>query len=273
MTRLSDTASGTGHFVQELGLDHRPGDDFWTGDACVPLGARAEGSDFPLASVLISYADVIAGSHVRAMTLPQLSVTVDLCLDVVDPDAIPEIVTELAVESRMLRAGRRSYVTQTDFFLPGRRHIAVCTGSFSAISRTTNALGDPVEAPRSRPERPLLEAPLAERVGLEVVSAGHTRLERRSDLGNSTDSLMGGLTALLGEVAALSASEGQDSTRYLADRLHIRYLAPIRVGPAEARVELLAGSPGRRLVRVGVRDMGSPDERAADVTVGCTPLA
>lgn len=271
MTQSSQTARGSGHFVQELGLDVEPGDDVWTGEASVPPGALAAGGVLPLASVLISYADVLAGSQVRAMTLPQMSVTVDLSLDMVDPVAVSDPVTDLALESRILRSGRRSYVTRTDFLVAGHGPVAVCTGSFSAISRTHNALGDGMAPPAPRHERPLLETALAARVGLEVVAPGQARLARRPDLGNSTDSLMGGLTALLGEVAALSAVGGHGEAGHLAERLHIRYLAPVRVGPAEAAVEMVAGGPERQIVRVAVRDLARPSERAADVTVACIP--
>lgn len=272
MTQSSETTAATGHFVQELGLDTIPGPDVWRGEASVPPVALAPGSGFPLASVFISYADVIAGSQVRAMTLPQMSVTVDMSLDVVDPGAISETVTEMSLESRILRSGRRAYVTQTDFFLPGRGLAAVCTGSFSAISRTVNALGDDVEPPPPRHQRARLETDLAARVGLEVLAPGRASLARRADLGNSTDSLMGGLTALVGETAALSAVAGQDGKQYLAERLHIRYLAPVRIGPARAEAEMVAGGAGRRIVRVAIRDQARLEERAADVTVACVPV-
>lgn len=272
MTPSSETTAAPGHFVQELGLDVTPGADVWRGEASVPPGALAPGTGFPLASVLVSYADVIAGSQVRAMTLPQMSVTVDMSLDVVDPGALSETVTEMTLQSRILRSGRRAYVTQTDFFLSGRGPVAVCTGSFSAISRTLNALGDDVEPPPPRHQRARLDTDMAARVGLEVLAPGRVRLARRADLGNSTDSLMGGLTALVGEAAALSAVAGRDGGRYLAERLHIRYLAPVRIGPALGEVEMLAGGSGRRIVRVAIRDQARPDERAADVTVACVPV-
>lgn len=259
------------HFVQELGFDVTPGGEVWSGEALVPPGAWTPGTRFPRASVLVTYADVIAGAQARALTLPSLSVTVDLSLDVLAPKATELFVGELTAHSRVLRAGKRMIVTETTFSVPGDGAVAVCTGSFSAISRTLNALGDAVEERRSRHERDLLTLPLAERVGLVVQEPGRAEIARRADLGNSTDSLMGGLTALLGETAAISRLESETGAPQFADRLQIRFLSPVRVGPARAEVVLLGGPPDRQVARVEVRDVAA-EGLAADVTVSARPI-
>jgi acyl-coenzyme A thioesterase PaaI-like protein len=218
------------------------------------------------------YADVVAGGQARTRTLPQLSVTVDLTLDILDPEAPQRSVPELFLHSRILRGGKRLIFTETTVSTPQGTLLAVCTGCFSAISRTLNALGDgPVErVPRY--ERSLLTVPLVDRVGLEVPSPGTAEIARRSDLGNSTDSLMGGLHALLGEVAAVSRVEAESAAPHFVNGLQVRYLAPVRVGPARATVEVLGGPPSRRIARVGIRDASAPQELAADVTASCVPF-
>jgi acyl-coenzyme A thioesterase PaaI-like protein len=272
----SEGTGGEGaHPILELGLDVRPGADgadLWGGDALVPPGACVPGTRFPLASVLVIYADMIAGMQARVITLPQMSVTVDLCVDILAPESIGRAVGEIAIESRLLRAGKRMIVTETTFLLPDGEPLGVCTGSFSAISRTHNILADSGEPPPPRHQRPLLTLPFAERVGVTSASPGVAELARGAGMGNSTDSLMGGYAALLGEMAALSRMEADTGRPYLLDRLHVRYLAPIRVGPARAVVRLTGGTPDRRLAFVEVRDTARPDEIAADITAAGIPV-
>ena len=150
---------------------------------------------FPLASVLICYADVIAGSHARTFTLPELSVTVDLSLDVVARTPLTCWSGALGHLAGDVRAGKRIVVTETAFTSVSGETLAVCTGSFSRISRTVSALGELVPPP-PRHTRQLLDEPLAQRVGLVSPSSGVAEIARRPDLGNTTDSLMGGLSAL-----------------------------------------------------------------------------
>jgi acyl-coenzyme A thioesterase PaaI-like protein len=259
------------HFVQELGLDVERGEDIWRGEASVPSGACATGTRFPLASVLICYVDVIAGSHARTFSLPQLSVTVDMSLDIVVPDPAEVTVEEVSLSSRILRAGKRLIVTETILGTTEGETLAVCTSSFSVVSRTVSALGD-LGPPPPRHERRLLSVPLAERVGLVCAQPGGAEIARRPGLGNTTDSLMGGLTALAAEAAALSAADAEASASHMADRLHVRFLDPVRIGPARAEAHLLGRGDRRRLARVEVGDAALPGSLTADVTVSCAPI-
>lgn len=259
--------------VQELGLDMTHGEGVSLGEATLPEGACAPGTWFPRAGVLVTYADVIAGSQARQATLPNMSVTVDLALDVADDDALFERrVEEIVLRSRVLRSGKRMVVTETVFAVPGARApFAVCTGSFSSINSTFNFLGDVTTRPQSRHERPLLTEPLLDRVGIRVTGPGTAEIDRRSDLGNSTGTLMGGMTALVAEAAAASAAEADTGRRHRVTRLLIRYLAPVRVGPARATASLLPGAR-ERLARVSVHDAGASSLFAADVTAACVPV-
>ena len=260
--------------VSELGLDVVHGDGVATGEATVPEGACVPGTWIPRSAILVTYADIIAGSQARQLTLPNMSVTVDLSLDVSDDDTpFARRVEEITLRSQVLRSGKRMVVTETLFALPGQSApFAVCTGSFSVINSTHNFLGNDAWAQRSRHERPLLSAPLLDRVGMRVTAPGTAEIAHRSDLGNSTGTLMGGMTALLAEVAADSAAEAESGRPHRVTRLLIRYLAPVRVGPARATAELM---PGRRerLARVAVRDTDAESLFAADVTAACVPVA
>lgn len=271
MTATEQPAQFRRSFVQELGLDIERGDDSWTGEALVPPGAWAPGTRFPRTSVLATYVDVIAGVQARSLTLPQLSVTTDVNLDLLIDDVAAVVVEEVSVRSQLLRQGKRLFVTESLFSWRGRP-IAAATASFSAISRTRNAFGDAIPEPRTRFQRQLLAQPVTERVGLESPEPGVAQLDRRAELGNSTDSLMGGLTMLLGECAALSEAEAHTGQRHVVQRLLVRYLAPVRVGPARAEVTMAAEGLGARIARVSIRDMARPAELAADVTLASVPL-
>jgi len=69
----------------------------------------------------------------------------------------------------------------------------------------------------------------------------------------ASESLQGGIVALIGELAAESLTRSQ-----VLD-LDIRYLSAVRVGPGRATATLLRAD----LVRVEVRDIGSENRLAA----------
>ena len=79
---------------------------------------------------------------------------------------------------------------------------------------------------------------------------------------------------MLADVAAcraVDAAEGTGRTGPLAagDTV-LHYLQPGRVGPIEARCQVLGGGPGRTLVRVAVHDIGagrSAGQRSGSVAV------
>ncbi len=258
--------------IAELGFDIEQEGEEWTGRAQVPPGAWAPGTAFPRASVLVTYADIVAGAQYRALTVPNMSVTVDLALDVTAPDAPALEVEGLILTSRILRRGKRTAVTETLCRLPDGRVVAVCTGSFAMISSTTNALQHLSGPAPSRHERPLLPGPVMDRAGIGVLGRGTAELALRPGLTNSTSSMMGGLTGMLGEAAALSALGAGPEPAYFVDRLLVRYLAPVRTGPARAEAVSTAGSPARPVVRVALRDTARPQELAADITVGAVAL-
>ena len=91
-----------------------------TGEATVPEGVCVPGTWIPRSAILVTYADIIAGSQARQLTLPNMSVTVDLSLDVSDDDTpFARRVEEITLQSRVLRSGKRMVVTETLFSIPG----------------------------------------------------------------------------------------------------------------------------------------------------------
>jgi hypothetical protein len=268
--RPPETDAPRGSLMQVLGLAFEDGEDIWRGDARIPPVGWLPGCPFPRASVLISFADTVAGSQVRALTLPKLSVTVELTLDVIMADPGHRPIEHLAIESILRRRGKRVFTTETTFALPDGTAVAVCSGTFSAISLTDSP--SPADrAPRASDNGSRPSGSLLDQIGLLSPSPGVAQIALRNDLGNSTNSLMGGLTAILGEVAALSRLRADAGRDHLVERLQIRYLAPIDIGPGHAEVRLVGGPPNRPVVLVEVRDTGR-QEVAADLTLWCVPV-
>ncbi len=93
-----------------------------------------------------------------------------------------------------------------------------------------------------------------------------TRLALADRLRNPWGILHGGAVAMLVDVAACRAVAGRDggTERLAAADTVLHYLRPVKVGPVEARCQVLGGRPGRTLVRVAVHDIGA-DARLATV--------
>ena len=109
---------------------------------------------------------------------------------------------------------------------------------------------------RTRDETMRLTQPFAERAGCVRQEPGVALLVRSDDGLNSSNTINGGLIALVVEEAALSCAPGTT----LAS-LAMRYLRPARVGPLVATA---TGHGG--VARVDVRDSGSEDRLTVTAT-------
>jgi acyl-coenzyme A thioesterase PaaI-like protein len=95
-------------------------------------------------------------------------------------------------------------------------------------------------------------------VGVVELEPGVVELHRRPDLTNGPDgTFQGGISALLGEVAAESLLQGAPGGgRWAVERLDVRYLRGIRTGPARTRARRLGPDGGHATVVVEVHDAG-----------------
>jgi acyl-coenzyme A thioesterase PaaI-like protein len=135
--------------------------------------------------------------------------------------------------------------------------VAFGTGSFMAAPDarlTLPALSG--DAPLPPSASPALALPLADRAGCKRERPGVAVLPRSEDGLNGSNTINGGLIALAAEEATLSLLPG----RTLCS-LHLRYLQPVRVGPAIAAATVRAG-----LGRVEVRDSGREDRLSVTAT-------
>ncbi len=170
----------------------------------------------------------------------------------------------LRLHGRILRRGRNSVVSGLEVVDEGDgdRRVAVATMTCAVLDPGDRDLhferpySTPMPAPRSEPPTP---------EGFFCIEAGAgpvTTLVLADHLRNPWGILHGGAVATLAEVAACRSVEAHRSeVRGAADSLAaadmvLHYLQPIRVGPVEARCQVLGGGPGRTLVRVAVHDLG-----------------
>jgi acyl-coenzyme A thioesterase PaaI-like protein len=110
---------------------------------------------------------------------------------------------------------------------------------------------------RVAPQAPRLAVPLAERAGMSRLAPGAARAPMTDEGLNASNTMNGGLIGMVAEEAALSLAPAGSSLSSLG----IRYLSPVRTGPAVATA---AGSGG--VYRVEVRDDGTASRLAALAT-------
>ena len=122
-----------------------------------------------------------------------------------------------------------------------------------------------VERPFGRPMPPFDPAapPVEEFFGIAPGAGTETRLDLADRLRNPWGILHGGGLAVLADVAACRAVTALDGHRpdrpvTAADTV-LHFLRPARVGPVEARCQILGDGIGRALVRVAIHDRGAGD--------------
>ena len=150
---------------------------------------------------------------------------------------------------RVVKAGRSIFVASVDFTDEAGDPIGFAAASFMPApdERLTIDIG-PLNVDRPAvPRGTGLTVPFAERAGCAVRAPGLAVLGHSEESLNASNTLNGGLIALACEEAALSLSPGST----LAS-LDLRYLQPVRVGPAVAEAEVRHG-----LGRIEVRDAGN----------------
>ena len=248
------------HVVAELGLRVRLDGDGLAGDAAVTPEMHVPGTDVLRVSVLAAWSDMLTGLLSGTTIAPRVPVTLDLSVDLPRPvRGTPTIVGA----ARVLKAGRSVVVLEVTFVeAGGTAPVAVGTASFMPspdASLTLPALRDSPSMLERSNDR--LTAPFAERAGCERRDDGVAELPRREDALNASNTINGGLIALLIEESALSAAPG-----CVLSSLALRYLRPARVGPLVAT----ATRHGDVLV-VAAHDTGADDRLVATATARVTP--
>jgi acyl-coenzyme A thioesterase PaaI-like protein len=240
------------HILLELGFAVREDGQRLRGEATLTPFLHVPGTAHLRTSVLAAWADQVAGLLAMRTMTPRVPVTLDLDVHLYRP--APGAGTVKAV-GRTVKDGRSVYVCEVVFTDDAGQAFAVSTVSFMAspdASLTAPAVTS-IDAP---PASARLAMPLAARAGLKRESAGLAILPRSEDGLNSSNTVNGGLLALCAEEAILSLALGDT-----VSSLTLRYLGPVRTGPAVALADLRSG-----LAQVEIRDAGREDRLAITAT-------
>jgi acyl-coenzyme A thioesterase PaaI-like protein len=231
------------HILSELGFAVTRADAGFQGVAsivpemCVPDTAHVR------TSILASWADHISGLLAATVTAPLVPVTLELDVHLFEPGPGSGTVRCIA---KTLKAGRSVFMARVEFSSADGQPIAFSTASFMTAPDTTLRLPATFSFDGPPPEQ-RLQVPWAQRAGCQRHEPGVAELPRSDDGLNSSNTVFGGLIALVTEEAVLSLAPGATLSS-----LSLRYLRPIRVGPAVATAHMRSG-----LGQIEVRDAGS----------------
>jgi uncharacterized protein (TIGR00369 family) len=179
----------------------------------------------------------------------------------------------LRMHGRVLRRGRNSVVAGLDVVDEGDHDqpVAAVTMTFAILDpgaiefHIERPIATPMPSPRIDPKG------LEEFFRIEPGTGPVTRLDLAAHLRNPWGILHGGAVATLADVAACRAVEGASpgarrAASAVAGDFILHFLRPVRVGPVEARCQVLGGSGGRSVVRVAIHDLGA-DDRMVDLAM------
>jgi acyl-coenzyme A thioesterase PaaI-like protein len=240
------------HILQELGFAVRPDGEELHGTASVTPYMQVPDVPCLRASILASWADMLLGMlSMRAFA--RVSVTLELDVQLYRPAPGSGTVTAVG---RPVKAGRSVFVGEVEFADARGETFGFSAASFMAAPDTT--LRPPrltsLEVPPQEEVR--LRMPLAERADSKRQAPGMAVLHKCEDGLNAAKTVHGGLIALAAEEAALSLAPGTSLSS-----LALRYLQPVRIGPAVAMARVRDG-----LGRVELRDSGNGNRLAVTAT-------
>lgn len=213
---------------------------------CVP------GTSYPRISVLATMVDVVAGSRPTGFINP----TVDLHVNVMA--LVPASTVRLRCQ--VLRSGRRLFVGETRLYA-GTYEEPFGRSVITFINRPPALAPNGPGLARSTP--PPLRVHIDKLLGVREVDETTIEIDPLPRLTNGPGgTLQGGVVALIGELATEHALR---STQVAVTDLDIRYLNPVRVGPVQARAEILLNRESEAAVNVRIIDRGDDERIVAHV--------
>jgi acyl-coenzyme A thioesterase PaaI-like protein len=252
------------HFMSTMGFECHIDDDLAFGQAEVDNYLRSA-PNWPSTAVLLTFADVLIGVLASHQTAPRISVTSNLAVHIVGP--LPPDGA-LNMRGQLSKIGRSMTVGETEMRAPDSGDlVATAIGTFLASPRPQDVTRISHDRFRTVGRTASNAASLADHVGLRVVEPGLIEIDLRPDLTNATESLQGGLVALLGEKAAQTTASAATGRAAVVESLEVYYLAAARAGPFRTAAQLLRDD----LVRVEIRDTGRDDRLVAIATAGTRP--
>ena len=238
--------------LRELGFTVRAAGEELHGCAEVTPFGHVPGTGYLRTSVLASWADMLAGLLAMRTLAPRVPVTLELDVHLYRHAPAGG---EVRAVGRTVRHGRSVSVSCIDFFEASGARFGFAAGSFMAAPDASLTLPEvtSIDAP---PPGVRLAMPLADRAGCKRLAPGVAELPRSEDGLNSLNTVNGGLLALVAEEAVLSLVPGATLCS-----LGLRYLRPVRTGPAVATARVDSG-----LGQVELRDAGAGDRLAMMAT-------
>lgn len=233
------------HLMSELGFAMRHVGSELVGTAPVIEEMCVPGTAHLRTSILATWADHLAGLLAAQAMTPRVPVTLQLDVDLIAPAPGSGIVRG---KGRVLKTGRSVFFADVEFDADDGEAFAIGTGCFMAAPDAALNLPPKLSLEHAAPVQSL-SMPLAQRAGCQRLEPGTAALPRSDDGLNSSNTVNGGLLALVVEEAVLSLSPGATLSS-----LNLRYLRPVRVGPAVATARTTAG-----LGQIEVRDAGNGD--------------
>lgn len=193
-------------------------------------------------------------------------VTTDLDLTLV----VPVLSGPLRVRSQVLRAGDTTAVSAFTLHDEGADRVVgggTCTGRPFPFEFDRSMLEMPVGGTRRHGDgKRTTHGSLVRDLGLRVGEDATVEVDADGSLRNPWGILHGGVTACLADVAAEMAGSAALGVPARVVGQMVRFLAPVRVGPARAVPSVLAADGSRALVEVRVVDAGADDRLAAVAT-------
>ncbi len=219
---------GTGHVIPEM----------W-----------APGTEALRMSILAAWADIASGYIAIGLFNPGVPVTLDLDVHLHRPAVGIDEVTMVA---RVQKSGRSVSVLGIEI-LGDQDSIGFAHATFMASPNPELRMPTVVNDERFiRVHPPRLDVPFAARARCARLSPGMASIPLLPDGLNASGTLNGGLLALVVEEAALSAEPANTLSS-----LSMRYVQPVRTGPAVAQADVSNG-----LGSIVVRDSGRDDRLA-----------
>lgn len=211
---------------------------------------------------LLTNLDSLGGFTSGLAALPRWIVTTSILATVSELDH----VGPLRFRCDVLRTGRSSVVTAFDVVDEGAgdRHVAAATMTCAILDPAGMELGfaRPFTVPMPPPHTD--PVPPERFFCIEPGEGAVTRLLLEDRLRNPWGILHGGAVAMLADEAACRAAVAHGAgacgpNGVAAADAVLHYLRPVKVGPVEARCQVLGSRAGRTSVRVEIHDVGSAD--------------
>jgi uncharacterized protein (TIGR00369 family) len=224
----------------------------------VPIDGHQRGAGGGLRTGgLITSLDSLGGMVAGLSVLPKWIVTTSLMVTVSDlVHAGP-----LRLDSRIVRQGRNAVIVGLDVSDEGAGDGSVATALMTcAVLDPGDMVLEFTRPVRSTmPSIPPEPLPPEEFFRIEPGTGPVTRLELADHLRNPWGILHGGAVAVLADEAACRAAAAVAHGPVAAADTVLHYLRPVKVGPVEARCQVLGSRAGRTRVRVEVHDVGADD--------------